>query len=117
MGILPKPSAASFASNWAFQRKPRIPATRSEAGRRDSAVHLSARQAQVLRLIAEGKTNREIAELPVLSERTVQRHIADLYTKISVRNRSEATSYALNLPTAVDSPNLQAVATDGGSGH
>jgi len=57
---------------------------------------LTERQVQVLRLIAKGKTNREIAEELVLSERTVQRHIASLYTKIGARNRAEATTFTLN---------------------
>lgn len=56
---------------------------------------LSARQAEVLRLIAAGKTNREIAEELVVSLRTVERHVEDLYVRINVRNRSEATAYAL----------------------
>jgi pimeloyl-ACP methyl ester carboxylesterase/DNA-binding CsgD family transcriptional regulator len=56
---------------------------------------LSARQRDVLRCIAEGRTTREIAEALVLSERTVERHIADIYTRIGARNRSEATAYAL----------------------
>lgn len=56
---------------------------------------LSARQEQVLRLLAAGKTNREIAELLVLSPRTVERHVADLYGKIEARNRAEATAFAL----------------------
>jgi DNA-binding NarL/FixJ family response regulator len=58
---------------------------------------LSLRQMEVLQLLAAGKTNREIAEDLVLSERTVQRHIADIYTRLSVRNRAEATAYALTL--------------------
>ena len=62
---------------------------------RPVSVQVSKRQVEVLRLIAQGKTNREIAEELVLSERTVQRHIADLYAKIEARNRAEATSYAL----------------------
>jgi DNA-binding CsgD family transcriptional regulator/pimeloyl-ACP methyl ester carboxylesterase len=57
---------------------------------------LSGRQAEVLRLIAEGKTTREIADTLVLSERTVERHIADVYAKIGARNRAEATVYALS---------------------
>jgi len=61
-----------------------------------SAFGLSPRQREVLGLIAQGKTNREMAEALVLSERTVQRHISDLYLKIDVRNRAEATSFALN---------------------
>jgi DNA-binding CsgD family transcriptional regulator len=56
---------------------------------------LSPRQAQVLRLIADGKTNREIAETLVLSLRTVERHVEDLYAKIGARNRAEATAFAL----------------------
>jgi DNA-binding CsgD family transcriptional regulator len=57
---------------------------------------LSMRQMQVLRLIAEGKTTREMADELVLSVRTVERHAADVYTKIGARNRAEATAYALN---------------------
>jgi DNA-binding NarL/FixJ family response regulator len=56
---------------------------------------LSIRQVEVLQLIADGKTTREISDLLVLSERTVERHIADLYNKIGARNRAEATAYAL----------------------
>ncbi|HWC29969.1 MAG TPA: LuxR C-terminal-related transcriptional regulator [Dehalococcoidia bacterium] len=57
---------------------------------------LSSRQLDVLRLIARGKTTREIAEALVLSERTIERHIADMYAKIGARNRAEATAYALS---------------------
>jgi len=57
---------------------------------------LSVRQMQVLRLIAEGKTTREIADELVLSVRTVERHSADVYAKIGARNRAEATAYALS---------------------
>lgn len=57
---------------------------------------LSPRQREVLRLISEGKRTREIAELLVLSERTVERHIADAYTKIGARNRAEATAFVLS---------------------
>jgi DNA-binding NarL/FixJ family response regulator len=51
----------------------------------------------VLWLLAEGKTNREIAQELVLSERTVQRHIADIYVKIGARNRADATAFALSM--------------------
>jgi DNA-binding CsgD family transcriptional regulator len=56
----------------------------------------SERKLGVLRLLAAGKTNREIADELILSERTVQRHIADLYRQIDVRNRAEATAFAFN---------------------
>ena len=56
---------------------------------------LTEREVEVLRLLAQGKTNREIADELVLSQRTVQRHIANIYAKIDVRNRAEATTFAL----------------------
>ena len=58
--------------------------------------NLTERQWEVLQLLAQGKTNREIAQALVLSDRTVQRHIADIYGKIGARNRSEATAFAMS---------------------
>ena len=66
-----------------------------QQARARSSFGLSQRQEEVLRLIASGKTTREIAEALVLSERTVERHIADVYAKIGARNRAEATAFAL----------------------
>jgi ATP/maltotriose-dependent transcriptional regulator MalT len=57
---------------------------------------LTERQVEVLQLIAQGKTNHEIAQELVLSERTVQRHIADIYLKIGARNRADATAFFLS---------------------
>ncbi len=56
---------------------------------------LSAREVDVLRLIAGGSTNREIAATLFLSVRTVERHITGLYRKIDGRGRADATTYAL----------------------
>jgi DNA-binding NarL/FixJ family response regulator len=56
---------------------------------------LTAREAEVLRLVAGGRTNREIAAELFLSLPTVQRHIANIYAKIGARNRADATAYAL----------------------
>ena len=69
---------------------------------------LTAREVAVLRLLAAGRTNREIARQLVLSERTVQRHISNLYAKINVRNRVEATSFALSelAASSSESPKL-----------
>jgi DNA-binding CsgD family transcriptional regulator len=69
-------------------------------GRRDRAAHdslsaLSQRQRQILRLIAGGKTNSEIAEELVLSVRTVERHITNIYAKIGARGKADAAVYAL----------------------
>jgi DNA-binding NarL/FixJ family response regulator len=49
----------------------------------------------VLRLIASGRSNREIADELVLSVRTVERHITNLYGKISARGKADATAFAL----------------------
>ena len=59
---------------------------------------LTVREVEVLRLIAQGKTTREIANKLTLSARTVQRHISNLYAKINVRNRVEATAFAQENP-------------------
>jgi DNA-binding CsgD family transcriptional regulator len=60
-----------------------------------SSPNLSPRQSQVLSLIATGKTNREIASELVLSLRTVERHVNDIYARLGVRNRTEAVAFAL----------------------
>ncbi len=55
---------------------------------------LTAREAEVLRLVAQGRTNREIAGDLVISEKTVARHLANIFAKIGVTSRSAATAYA-----------------------
>ncbi len=55
---------------------------------------LSRRELQVLRRLASGETNREIATALVLSERTVDRHVSNLYAKLGVSSRAAATAYA-----------------------
>src|SRR3712207_4333818 len=56
---------------------------------------LTAREAEVLGLLAAGKTNRQIAAELFLSVATVQRHVANVYAKIRAHGRAEATAYAL----------------------
>ena len=61
------------------------------------AHDLTAREVEVLALLASGMSNREIAEALVLSVRTVERHIANLYDKIGAHDktaRATATAYA-----------------------
>jgi DNA-binding NarL/FixJ family response regulator len=55
---------------------------------------LSAREAEVLRLIAQGKSNPQIAAELVISVNTVIRHVANIFNKTGVTNRTEAASYA-----------------------
>jgi DNA-binding NarL/FixJ family response regulator len=55
---------------------------------------LTAREVEVLRLVAEGKTNRAIADQLVISEKTVARHVSNIFTKLRLSSRSAATAYA-----------------------
>ena len=56
---------------------------------------LTQREVDVLRLVAGGRTSREIAESLVLSPRTVDRHIANIYAKIGAHGKADAVAYAL----------------------
>jgi DNA-binding NarL/FixJ family response regulator len=53
-------------------------------------VRLSAREREVLKLLANGRTDREIAEALTISPRTAETHVAAILRKLEVRNRSEA---------------------------
>ena len=55
---------------------------------------LTGREMQVLELIATGKTNRQIAEALFISEKTVARHVSNIFTKLAVSSRAAATAYA-----------------------
>lgn len=55
---------------------------------------LTQRELEVLRLVADGETNKAIATDLVLSERTVDRHVSNIFAKLSVSSRSAATAYA-----------------------
>ncbi len=60
----------------------------------DSTSGLTGRELQVLRLVATGRTNRAISEELGLSEKTVARHIANIFNKLDVASRAAATAYA-----------------------
>ena len=55
---------------------------------------LTVREAEVLRLVAAGKTNREVAAALVISEHTVARHLQNIFAKLDVPSRSAATAFA-----------------------
>jgi DNA-binding CsgD family transcriptional regulator len=66
----------------------------SHTGETRSVGGLSGREVEVLALVATGKTNREIARALSISEKTVARHISNIFTKLDVPTRAAATAYA-----------------------
>ena len=59
---------------------------------------LTVREVEVLRLLAQGLTDAQIAEQLVISPRTVNNHLTSIYSKIQVSTRSAATRYAMEHP-------------------
>ena len=63
------------------------------AGRIDG---LTAREVEVLKLVAAGLMNRQIAERLAVSTRTVDAHLRSIYAKLGVKSRSSATRFAVD---------------------
>ncbi|MEP6642359.1 MAG: response regulator transcription factor [Gaiellales bacterium] len=61
----------------------------------ETSVALTGRESQILTLIADGRTAREIAEMLVISPRTVERHRENLRHKLDLRNPVDLTRYAI----------------------
>lgn len=71
-----------------------VAAAHPRAGRAPGAHGLSARELEVLRLVASGRTNRTIARELSLSEKTVDRHVSNIFAKLDVPSRAAATAWA-----------------------
>ncbi len=99
-GILPDIMTSTERS--ASQHPPQAPrSSREPSGRRPDG--LTDREAQVLGLLAAGKSNNEIAVDLVVSVHTVERHLQNAYRKVGVRNRGQAAAYIVRtaqLPNA-----------------
>ena len=74
----------------------KVPRGRSRSTR-DHGAGLTARQAEVLELLAEGLTNPQIADRLFISHRTVESHVAAILMKLDVTSRHAAADVALNL--------------------
>jgi predicted ATPase/DNA-binding CsgD family transcriptional regulator len=81
--------AAQQASN------PEVPAKASTKRSRGYPAGLTAREVEVLRLVAQGLTNEQLAERLVISYRTVTTHLTSIYTKLGVTSRAAATRFAI----------------------
>ena len=87
------------AAGWVFEQLGAVPdLARARALSRTAAAvptsGLTARELEVLRLVATGKTNRSIAADLFLSEKTVARHVSNIFGKLGVSSRAAATAYA-----------------------
>ena len=57
---------------------------------------LTAREVEVLRLVAQGRSNREIADELFIAEKTARNHVERVYTKLGVNNRTQASFAAID---------------------
>ena len=64
------------------------------AAQPDGSHGLTRRELQVLRLVSAGKTNAAIAAELFLSERTIERHLSNIFTKLDLSTRAAATAWA-----------------------
>ncbi len=70
---------------------PALPPTSAK----DPFSGLTARERQVVELIAQGKSNREIAKLLVVSERTVDAHVSNILSKLEFSSRTQIAAWAV----------------------
>jgi DNA-binding NarL/FixJ family response regulator len=71
-----------------------VPTTTEHPGGRPVVAGLTPREREVLALVATGDSNAGIADTLVLSERTVERHLSNVFRKLGVRSRTEAARFA-----------------------
>jgi DNA-binding NarL/FixJ family response regulator len=92
--------AAERERGWAKATFAQLGATRDLQALEGPAQHrvapggLTPREAEVLALVATGQSNREIARTLTISERTVERHLSNMFDKLSVSSRTEAAGFA-----------------------
>jgi DNA-binding CsgD family transcriptional regulator len=68
---------------------------------------LTPREMQILEFILAGRTNKEIAAEMFISEKTVEFHLKNIYTKVGVRKRSLATVWAIQQGVNVEAKRIQ----------
>jgi DNA-binding NarL/FixJ family response regulator len=78
--------------------------TESSAGASDGKIVLTRREREVLRLLARGMTDREIADALFISHRTVNAHVASILGKLGVSTRREAATLSRDVSTRHASP-------------
>jgi DNA-binding NarL/FixJ family response regulator len=87
-------SLASLGATHAARRAEELVKRLGGSTRARGGVNLTRREAEVLALVAEGLSNRQIAERLVVSEHTVHRHVANIYQRLDVSSRAQAVAVA-----------------------
>jgi DNA-binding NarL/FixJ family response regulator len=75
---------------------------RERQTRKDPLSTLSDQERQILELIGEGLTNRQIGERLFLAEKTVKNYVSNLFTKLDMRRRTQAAAFVAQLKAAGD---------------
>ncbi|WP_314195135.1 LuxR C-terminal-related transcriptional regulator [uncultured Arthrobacter sp.] len=96
------PALSALEQSLPEQSVPGMPAARTapapaagyDAGHSPDAGSLTARETEVIRLLADGLSNRDIAAELFISEKTVARHLSNIFTKLGLTSRSAATAFA-----------------------
>jgi DNA-binding NarL/FixJ family response regulator len=88
-------ATASGGIGLASADSPPAPSMPADPWASERACPLTARQLEILRAVAEGRTNAEIARQLWLTEQTVKFHLSKIYRRLGVSNRTEASRYAL----------------------
>jgi DNA-binding NarL/FixJ family response regulator len=92
------PDDLASAIRQSFQHSMYLPASGpvAEAGARpaDESAILTRRETEILRLVSEGHSNAKLAQMLWVTEQTVKFHLSNIYRKLSVANRTEASRWA-----------------------
>ncbi|GAA2089955.1 response regulator [Actinomadura alba] len=80
---------------------------RDRAVRKDPLSELSDQERQILELIGEGLTNRQIGERMFLAEKTVKNYVSNLFTKLNMSRRTQAAAFVAQLKAARPKPERQ----------
>ena len=94
-------SRARCSCGWARRPTSRASTRIAQAKSPGAPAGLTPRELEVLRLLASGRTNKAIAKQLFLSEKTIDRHVSNIFTKIDVASRAAATAYRLSAPAGL----------------
>jgi len=86
--------AIKAAANGQVQLSPKAAARLMREVRTPESAELTEREAEVLRLLARGLSNKEIAQALVIGEKTVKTHVSNILSKLNVSSRTQAALYA-----------------------